>query len=44
MGEIIKTITAHDLHIANIMMVVLSEQDVDVLFENNENIKLVFDY
>ncbi|KAF7998299.1 hypothetical protein HCN44_009697 [Aphidius gifuensis] len=44
MGEIIKTITAHDLHIANIMMVTLSEQDVDMLYENNENIKFIKSY
>lgn len=44
MGEIIKTITVHDLHIANIMMVILTDQDVDVLYKNDENIKHIKSY
>ncbi|XP_011309591.1 nucleoside diphosphate kinase 7 [Fopius arisanus] len=44
MGEILKIITAHDLHIADIKMVKLTEYDVEKLYKNDEHFDSIKSY
>ncbi|XP_034947840.1 nucleoside diphosphate kinase 7 isoform X2 [Chelonus insularis] len=44
MGEILKTITAHNIHIANIKMCLLDDYDVEKLYRNNEQLSRIKEY